>query len=337
MKFNDLLERLIQGQDLSHAEMQETMQAVMSGGLSAAQIASLAVALRIKGETVTELLAAAEVMRNYSDKVIINDDEYLIDTCGTGGDSHHTFNVSTTSAFVAAAAGAKVAKHGGRSVSSSCGSADVIEALGVRLAQTPERISASVQQVGLGFIFASHYHRAMQYATPVRKDLGVRTLFNLLGPLTNPAGAKRQVLGVFSAGWTHTLAAVLQRLGSVHVMVVSGQEGLDELALSGSSMVSELKDGYIHDYKVHPHDFGFDVCPLSAIQVRNKEEAVQMLNGVLRGEAGPARDIVLLNAGAAIYVAGLVASLQEGIVVATHTLDSGLAQQKLIDLIAFTE
>lgn len=316
--------------------MLAVMHQVMAGALTPAQIAGLLVALRIKGETVDEIAAAASVMRELSTKVGIQDSTHLIDTCGTGGDGIQTFNVSTASAFVAAAAGAKVAKHGGRSVSSTCGSADVLEALGVNVNQTPAQVAHCVDQIGLGFMFAPNHHSAMKHAAPVRRELGVRTLFNLLGPLTNPANAKCQLMGVFSAALTGKLAQVLQQLGSEHVMVVCGADGMDEISFSGDTYVAELKNGQVREYTLNPQQFGLGLHGLASIQVNDVNTSKAMVLEVLTGKAGGAREIVLLNAGAAIYVAGLVPSLQDGIATAAEMLDSGKALQKLQQLIAMT-
>lgn len=316
--------------------MLATMRQVMGGELTPAQISALLVALRIKGETVDEIAAAATVMRELSSKVTIQETAHLIDTCGTGGDGIQTFNVSTVSAFVAAAAGAKVAKHGGRSVSSTCGSADVLETLGVNVNQTPEQVANCVNQIGVGFMFAPNHHSAMKHSAPVRRELGVRTMFNLLGPLTNPANAKRQVMGVFSAALTDKLARVLQQLGSEHVMVVCGADGMDEISFAGDTFVAELKNGQVHEYTLNPTQFGLGLHDVASIKVADAQASKAMILDVLAGKAGGARDIVLLNAGAAIYVAGLVDSLQDGIAKAAETLDNGKAQQKLEQLIAMT-
>jgi len=336
VSYSQLLNQVINGDDLSHESMLGLMHQVMSGELTHAQIAALIVALRIKGETVDEISAAATVMRELSAKVNVADRNHLIDTCGTGGDGIQTFNVSTACAFVAAAAGAKVAKHGGRSVSSTCGSADVLESLGVNVHQTAAQVAHCVDTIGLGFMFAPNHHSAMKHSASVRRELGVRTLFNLLGPLTNPANANRQLLGVFSSTLTGKLARVMQQLGSEHVMVVSGADGMDELSFSGDSFVAELNNGEVKEYIINPQQFGLELHALSTIQVRNAEESKAMLLGVLTGQLGPARDIVLLNAGAAIYVADLVPNLAQGIVIAASMLDSGNALQKLNQLITMT-
>ena len=329
MAFAPTLNQLINGQDLSFAEMQALMRQVMSGELTHAQMAAMLVALRIKGESVDEIAAAASVMRELSTKVATLASPHLIDTCGTGGDGIQTFNVSTVSALVAAAAGAKVAKHGGRSVSSSCGSADVLEALGVNVNLTPAQVANAVEEIGIGFMFAPNHHSAMKHAAPVRRELGVRTLFNLLGPLTNPANAKRQIMGVFSPALTVKLAQVLQQLGSEHVLVVCGADGMDEISFTGDSHVAELKNGQVSAYTINPAQFGLPLHTLSSIQIDNAEQSKAMLLGVLEGELGAARDIVLLNAGAAIYVAGLADSLAAGINKAAEVIDQGLALAKL--------
>ncbi|MDP3678940.1 MAG: anthranilate phosphoribosyltransferase [Methylotenera sp.] len=336
MNYSQVLNHVINGQDLSFDTMQNLMRQVMAGELTSAQIAGLLVALRMKGETVDEIAAAASVMRELSAKVSIQDSTRLIDTCGTGGDGIQTFNVSTVSAFVAAAAGAKVAKHGGRSVSSTCGSADVLEVLGVNVNQTPEQVANCVNSIGLGFMFAPNHHSAMKHSAPVRRELGVRTLFNLLGPLTNPANAKRQVLGVFSVALTGKLAHVLKQLGNEHVMVVCGADGMDEISFTGDTYVAELKDGKVSEYTLNPSQFGLSLHDLASIQVNDAHASKAMILEVLAGKTGAARDIVLLNAGAAIYVSGIVPSLQAGITTAAEMLDSGKAMQKLQQLIAMT-
>lgn len=333
MVFKEALEQVLAGKDLSHADMFALMQQVMGGELTPAQIAGLVIALRQKGESVDEITAAATVMRVLSSKVKIQDRTHLVDTCGTGGDGIQTFNVSTISAFVAAAAGAKVAKHGGRSVSSTCGSADVLEALGVNVNLSPEQVAKCINEIGIGFMFAPNHHSAMKHAAPVRRELGVRTLFNLLGPLTNPANAKRQVMGVFHKDLTLKLAKVLQNLGSEHVLVVHGADGMDEISFTGDTFVAELKDGKISEYTLNPAQFGLSLHKLSNIQVQNAEQSKAMILDVLSGKQGASRDIVLLNAGAAIYVAGLAASLQEGIHMAVEVLDSGRAEAKLKQLV----
>jgi len=333
MNYAQTLTRLIERHDLTFAEMRELMQRVMGGQLTHAQIAAVLVALRMKGETVDEIAAAAAVMRELSSKVSVKNTGHLVDTCGTGGDGAQTFNISTASALVAAAAGAHVAKHGGRSVSSTCGSADVLEKLGVNVNLTPEQVAQCVDSIGVGFMFAPNYHSAMKHAAPVRRELGVRTLFNLLGPLTNPAGAQNQLLGVFHQSLTAKLAQVLGELGSRHVLVVHGADGMDEISISAGTYIAELKDGKVSEYTVHPDQFGLPSAPADMLRVANIDEAREKLLGVLNNEVGVSRDIVQLNAGAAIYVAGLAATLKEGIAKADQVIASGAAKNKLRQLI----
>jgi anthranilate phosphoribosyltransferase len=342
MDFKLTLEQILAGKDLSHADMLTVMQQVMGGELTPAQIAGLVIALRQKGESVDEITAAAEVMRALSTKVEIADKAHLIDTCGTGGDGIQTFNVSTCAAFVAAAAGAKVAKHGGRSVSSTCGSADVLEALGVNVNLTPQLVAKCVDETGIGFMFAPNHHSAMKHAAPVRRELGVRTIFNLLGPLTNPANARRQIMGVFSKDLTFKLAKVLQNLGAEHVLVVHGADGMDEISFTGDTFVAELKDGKISEYILNPTQFGLKIHALKSIRVENAEQSKAMILDVLDGKAGAgtqsaAREIVLLNAGAAIYTAGLQANIHEGCRHAEKVIDSGAAKEKLAQLIQYSQ
>ncbi len=330
------LVRLIEQREIFYDEMLSLMRQIMSGEVSAVQIAAILVGLRVKKETIGEISAAAFVMREFATKVPVTQREHLVDTCGTGGDAAHTFNISTASSLVAAAAGARVAKHGGRSVSSTCGSADVLEALGVNLNLTPEQVGQSIDRIGIGFMFAPNFHGAMKHAAPVRRELGVRTLFNVLGPLTNPAGADNQVMGVFHPDLVGIQARVLQRLGSNHVLVVHGSDGLDEISISGPSYIAELKDGMVNEYTVRPDDFGLQTAPLKSIQVANADQAKAMLLGVLDNQPGAARDIVLLNAGAAVYVAGLSASLAEGVKKAGEIITGGAAKNKLYQLIQFS-
>jgi anthranilate phosphoribosyltransferase len=334
------LHKLLNHIDLSHDEMLGVMRSIMSGELTPVQIAAILIALRMKGETVDEIAAAAEVMRELATKVAITDTAHLVDTCGTGGDGIQTFNVSTVSAIVAAAAGVKVAKHGGRSVSSTCGSADVLEALGVTVNLTPTQVANCIDEIGIGFMFAPNHHSAMKHAAPVRRELGVRTIFNLLGPLTNPANAKRQVMGVFSKDLTLKLAKVLQNLGAEHVLVVHGADGLDEISFTGDTFVAELKDGKISEYTLNPAQFGLKIHALKSIRVENVEQSKAMILDVLDGKAGAgtqsaARDIVLLNAGAAIYIAGLQANIHAGIEHAAKVIDSGAAKERLQQLARF--
>jgi anthranilate phosphoribosyltransferase len=329
MQHKDLLTLIIERHDLPHDAMLAAMRALMGGEWTPAQIASFLIALRMKGESVTEIAAAAEVMRELSTKVPLAGVDYLVDTCGTGGDGAHTFNISTASAFVAAACGARVAKHGGRSVSSTSGSADVLEALGVNVNLTPEKVAEAVKTIGVGFMFAPNHHSAMKHAAPVRKELGVRTLFNMLGPLTNPAGAPNQVMGVFNRELTGVLARVLQTLGSCHVLVVHAEEGLDEISLASPTFVAELKDGRVSEYELEPGLFGLPQVAASELVVNGKEEAVEMLLAALENRHPGAAAIVALNAGAAIYVSGRAASLMDGVAQAQHAIASLAARDTL--------
>lgn len=330
------LARLVDQREIFHDEMVALMRQIMRGEVTPTMIAAILVGLRVKKETIGEISAAAFVMREFASKVPVAQRDHLVDTCGTGGDAAHTFNISTASALVAAAAGARVAKHGGRSVSSTCGSADVLEALGVNLNLTPEQVGHSIDEIGIGFMFAPNFHGAMKHAAPVRRELGVRTIFNILGPLTNPAGADNQVLGVFHPDLVGIQARVLQRLGSRHVLVVNGSDGLDEITLSGETNVAELKDGEVNEYRISPEDFGLPRAPLDTIKVGTTEEAKAMLLGVLENRAGPARDIVQLNAGAAIYAAGVGNSMAGGVAKAAEVLASGAALAKLEQLKQFS-
>ncbi len=330
------LTRLIEQREIFYDEMLSLMRQIMSGELSPVQIAGILVGLRVKKETVGEISAAAFVMREFATKVPVANRNHLVDTCGTGGDSISSFNVSTTSALVAAAAGARVAKHGGRSVSSTCGSADVLEKLGVNINLSPEQVGQCVDNVGIGFMFAPNFHGAMKYAAPVRRELGVRTLFNVLGPLTNPAGAENQVLGVFHPDLVGIMARVLQRLGSRHVLVVNGMDGMDEISISEGTHVAELKNGGVEEYRISPEEFGIPVASNDLLRVANVDEACEMLQGVLEDRRGAPRDIVVLNSGAAIYVAGLSKTLSEGMSIADQTISSGQAKSMLEKLIRFS-
>jgi len=333
----EAIQRTVEHREVFHDEMLHIMRQIMRGELTPAQIGGFIIGLRVKKETIGEIAAAAQVMRELATPVEVKDDRHLVDTCGTGGDSAHTFNVSTCSAFVAAAAGAKVAKHMGRSVSSSSGSAEVLEALGAQISLTPAQTGEALEKLGIGFMFAPAHHAAMKYAAPVRKELGVRTIFNILGPLTNPAGAKRQVMGVFHPDLVGIQVRVLQRLGSKHVMVVYGIDGLDEISISGETMIGELVKGEVNEYMVHPSQFGLELFDRRAIQVSTVEESKAMIQAVLDNQPGPAHNIVAMNAGAALYVAGVAASLKEGIERASKTIKSGAAKQKMEEFIAFTQ
>jgi len=330
------LARLVEQREIFHDEMLSLMRQIMSGELTPVQIAGILTGLRVKKETVGEIAAAAQVMREFAATVPARNSAHLVDTCGTGGDAAHTFNISTAAAFVAAAAGARVAKHGGRSVSSTSGSADVLEALGVNLDLTPGQVAASIDAIGIGFMFAPKFHGAMKHAAPARRELGVRTIFNILGPLTNPAGAPHQLLGVFHPDLVGILARVLQRLGSRHVMVVHGSDGMDEITLSGETLIGELKDGVVTEYAIHPREFGFETCSSEVLKVWDAAQAKDMLLGVLDDLPGPARDIVLYNAGAAIYVADRAATLGEGIELAREAIASGAARERLRQLVEFS-
>jgi anthranilate phosphoribosyltransferase len=336
MKPQEALSRIVDHQEIQHDDMLSLMRQIMQGEVSPVLVSAIITGLRVKRETIGEITAAAKVMREFATPVKVTDADHLVDTCGTGGDAAHTFNISTAAAFVSAAAGAQVAKHGGRSVSSKSGSADVLEALGVNLNQTPEQVADSIGKIGLGFMFAPNYHSAMKHAAPVRRELGIKTLFNILGPLTNPAGAKKQVLGVFDTRLVATLAHVLQQLGSVHVMVVNGTDGLDEVTISGETRIGELRQGAVTEYSVRPEDFGLQSAPITSIQVSDSDQAKAMLLSVLENKKGPARDIVLLNAGAAVYVSGVADTLAQGIRAAQRAIESGAALQKLHELVAFS-
>jgi anthranilate phosphoribosyltransferase len=336
MKPQDALTRVIENREIFHDEMLDLMRAIMSGEMSPVMIAALTVGLRVKKETIGEISAAAQVMRELSTKVAVKDEAHLVDTCGTGGDSAHTFNISTTAAFVAAAAGAKVAKHGGRAVSSQSGSADVLESLGVNINLKPEQVGHCIDEVGLGFMFAPNHHSAMKHAAPVRRELGVRTIFNLLGPLTNPAGAPHQVMGVFHPDLVGIQVRVLQRLGSRHALTVHGQEGLDEISVSGPTMIGELKDGHVSEYTVHPEQFNMPVHDPRGLRVASVEESGAMLLSVLENKPGASRDIVTLNAAAAVYAAGVCPSLIDGVKLCREALASGAAREKLQQLVTFT-
>ncbi len=328
MELREAISRCIARHDLSGDEMTAIMRTIMTGGATSAQIAGFLVALRMKGESVPEIAAAAAVMRELATGVDVGGLAHVVDIVGTGGDASGTFNVSSTSMFVAAAAGCHVAKHGNRSVSSRSGAADVLEAAGVRLDLTPEQVGRCVREVGVGFMFAPSHHSAMKHAIGPRRELGVRTIFNILGPLTNPAGAPNQLLGVFSADLIEPLALVLQRLGSHHVLVVHARDGLDEISIGDITDVAELKE--------HPADFGLRCSDLAAIRVPDPAASLEMLRGVLANQPGPARDIVQLNAGAAIYAAGRAESLAAGLAMADAAIASGEAQRRLEGLIALT-
>lgn len=335
MEMQAAIQSVIANRDLSSSEMRHVMQLIMTGQATQAQIGGFLIGLRCKGETVDEIAAAAEVMRELATHVNV-ETGHLVDTCGTGGDSSGTFNVSTTSAFVVAAAGGRVAKHGNRSVSSKSGSADVLEAAGVRLDLSPEQVADCVNELGVGFMFAPLHHGAMKHAIGPRREMGVRTIFNILGPLTNPAGAPNQVLGVFDVSLLEPLAQVLSKLGSQHVMIVHGEDGMDEITISAPSQVAELKDSVIRTYSITPDQFGMQTQPLDAIKVDDVDSSLAMMRGVLSDVAGPARDIVALNAGAAIYTCGLSDDLESGVARALEVIASGAALAKLEGLVKMT-
>ena len=332
----EALTRVIEHREIFHDEMLSLMRRIMGGEMSPVMIAALTIGLRVKKETIGEIAAAAQVMREFATPVVVPDRTHLVDIVGTGGDSSHTFNISTASMFVAAGAGARVAKHGGRSVSSTSGSADVMEALGAFIGLQPTQVAECLAETGIGFMFAPNHHAAMKHAAPVRKELGVRTLFTILGPWTNPAGAPNQLLGVFHPDLVGIQVRVLQRLGSEHVMVVHGMNGMDEISLSGETLVGELKDGQVSEYVVHPSDFGLPVYDSRVLKVASTQESVQCIQRALANEDGPVRDIVLLNAGAALYCAGVAASLTEGVRKAREAVASGAALAKLSQFVAVT-
>lgn len=323
----EAIAKLIAATDLTEAEMTEVMNEVMTGAASPAQIGSFLTALRIKGETVEEITGAAKVMRQKATKV--NAPEGVVDTCGTGGDGSMTFNISTAAAFVAAGSGLVIAKHGNRSVSSKSGSADVLRALGVNIEAEVSRVEECIKEAGIGFLFAPMLHGAMKYAAPVRREIGIRSIFNILGPLTNPAGAKRQVIGVYDPALTDALAKVLNNLGSERAFIVRGKDGLDEITLADETRVTELNAGSIRTYHVKPEDFGFDRCSPDDLKGGGPDENAAIIMGVLEGKKGPARDIVLLNAAAAITAGGLASKIEEGIAIAHGAIDSGEALAKL--------
>ena len=335
MDIQTAIKTVISGQDLGKQDMTDVMQQIMTGECTPAQIGGFLVGLRMKGESVEEIGAAATVMRELSTRVTV-DAKYLVDTCGTGGDASASFNISTASAIVAAAAGAQVAKHGNRSVSSKSGSADVLEAAGVNLEIDPQQVGACIEEVGVGFMFAQKHHSAMRHAIGPRKEMAVRTIFNVLGPLTNPAGAPNQVIGVFGGDLVEPLAQVLRQLGSRHVMVVHAEDGMDEISISTKTSVAELKDGEISSYSISPADFGIEVADSSALRVDGVEQSLAMIQSVLANNAGPALDIVVMNAGAAIYVSGVASSLEAGMQKARIAIAEGKASSVLANLVAKT-
>ncbi|HEY4317007.1 MAG TPA: anthranilate phosphoribosyltransferase [Herbaspirillum sp.] len=333
----EALLRCIDHREIFHDEMLSLFRKVMQGEMSPVMIAALTMGLRVKKESIGEIAAAAQVMREFATKVPMASTEHLLDIVGTGGDGANTFNISTATMFVAAAAGARVAKHGGRSVSSSSGSADVLEAFGANINLTPEQVAQSIAQTGIGFMFAPNHHAAMKHAAPVRKELGVRTIFNILGPLTNPAGAPNILMGVFHADLVGIQIRVLQRLGAQHAMVVWGRDNLDEISLGSATMVGELVNGEIREYEIHPEDYGLRMVASRNLQVSNAAESQAKVLEALDDTEGPARDIVALNAGTALYVSGVAASIEDGLAKARAALSSGAARRKLAQFIEVTQ
>lgn len=335
MDMQAAIKTVTERQDLTREQMAEVMTLIMTGQATDSQIGGFLIALHMKGETVDEVAAAAAVMRDLSTRVDVPVD-HLVDTCGTGGDASGSFNISTASVFVTAAAGAHVAKHGNRSVSSKSGSADLLETAGVNLDITPQQVADCIRQVGAGFLFAIKHHGAMKHAIGPRKEMAVRTIFNVLGPLTNPAGAPNQVLGVFSKDWLQPLAEVLKLLGSRHVMIVHADDGMDEISISGPTSVSELKDGEIKTYSIRPEDFAMSVADISSIKAEDSTASLNIIKSVLENQQGPAKDIVCLNAGAAIYVSGLTETLAEGVKKAQQVIAEGKAKEKFEALIEYS-
>ena len=331
------LQRTIEHREIFHDEMLHIMRLIMSGEMSPLMTAALITGLRVKKETIGEITAAAQVMREFSTKVHVADKTHLVDIVGTGGDGSHTFNISTCAMFVAAAAGAKVSKHGGRSVSSSSGSADVVESLGIALNLSPAAIARCIEEVGVGFMFAPNHHPAMKNVAPVRKELGIRTIFNILGPLTNPAGAPNILMGVFHPDLVGIQVRALQRLGAEHALVVYGKDGMDEVSLGAATVVGELKNGEITEYEIHPEDFGLPMAGSRALRAESPEQSKAMLLGVLDNQPGAPRDIVLLNAGAALYAANVADTMPSGIALARTALASGAARARLQQLVSLTQ
>ncbi len=333
----EALQRTIEHREIFHDEMLHLMRLIMQGELTPVMTAAIITGLRVKKETIGEITAAAQVMREFATPVHVSDKTHLVDIVGTGGDGSHTFNISTCSMFVAAAAGAKISKHGGRSVSSKSGSADVLESLGVHINLSPAAIARCIEEVGVGFMFAPNHHPAMKNVAPVRKELGVRTLFNILGPLTNPASAPNILMGVFHPDLVGIQVRALQRLGAEHALVVYGKDGLDEASLGAGTLVGELHQGQIREYEIHPEDFGLPMSSSRALRVETPEASREMLVGVLDNTPGPARDIVVLNAGLALYAANVCASVEQGMARAGQALESGQARARLNQLVALTQ
>ncbi|HTR56916.1 MAG TPA: anthranilate phosphoribosyltransferase [Casimicrobiaceae bacterium] len=337
ISMQEALQRTIEHREIFHDEMLALMRKIMSGDATPVMIAALTVGLRVKKETIGEIAAAAQVMREFSTRVEVSDREQLLDIVGTGGDASHTFNISTAAMFVAAGAGARVAKHGNRSVSSKSGSADVLEALGANIMLAPAQVARCIDETGVGFMFAPNHHGAMKHAAPVRKELGVRTIFNILGPLTNPAGAGNQLVGVFHPDLVGIHVRVLQRLGARHVLVVYGKDGMDEVSLGAATMVGELKDGEVREYEIHPEDFGLHMKSNRGLKVSGAAESKEMVLEALSNVDGTPREIVVFNAGTALYAAGIVPSIVEGIAQAREAIASGAAKKKLNEFVAVTQ
>jgi anthranilate phosphoribosyltransferase len=333
----EALQRTIEHREIFHDEMLHLMRQIMRGEMSPVMAAAIITGLRVKKETIGEIAAAATVMREFANHVEVEDNSNFVDIVGTGGDGSHTFNISTASMFVASAAGAKVAKHGNRGVSSKSGSADVLEALGVNIDLTPEQVAASIADTGMGFMFAPNHHPAMKNIAPVRRELGVRTIFNILGPLTNPAGAPNQLQGVFHEDLVGIQVRVMQRLGAKHVLVVYGKDGMDEVSLGAATKVGELKNGEVTEYEIHPEDFGLQMVSNRSLKVQDAQESKAMLLGALNNKAGVAREIVTLNAGTALYAADVVASIEAGMAAAREAIESGAAREKVEALVKFTQ
>ncbi len=330
----DALTRVIDHREIFHDEMLAVMRRIMSGEMSPSMMAALLVGLRVKKETIGEVTAAAEVMREFSTRVEVADKQHLLDIVGTGGDASHTFNISTCSMFVAAACGARVSKHGNRSVSSKCGSADVLEAMGVPMTLSAQAVAKSIEQSGIGFMFAPNHHPAMKNVAPIRKELGVRTIFNILGPLTNPAGAPHILMGVFHPDLVGIQVRALERLGAKHAVVVWGRDGMDEVSLGAATMVGEFKDGKVREYEIHPEDFGVTMASNRSLKVENAAQSLAMVDNVLHNQEGPARDIVMLNAGVALYAADLATTMADGVAMAREALASGKALAKQQQFVA---
>ena len=340
MKPQEALTRVIEHREIFHDEMTSLMRQIMGGEISPVMTAAILAGLRVKKETVGEIAAAAQVMRELSTRIEFADpadNSHFVDIVGTGGDGAHTFNISTASMFVAAAAGAKVAKHGGRSVSSSSGSADALEALGANIMLTPEQVSACLAETGIGFMFAPNHHSAMKNVAPVRREMGVRTIFNILGPLTNPAGAPNTLLGVFHEDLVGILVRVMERLGAKHVLVVYGRDGMDEISLGAATLVGELKDGTIREYEIHPEDFGLQMSSNRSLRVDNAQQSTQMIYSALANTESVAREIVVFNAGSALYTANVADSIQAGIALARAAIESGAARAKLDEFVRYTQ